>query len=137
MGTRVTTSQASAESRTAGNALGQSWGILNSRAGQEFMSKVRANEHRLSIRPMAQIHDSQYFLVKDDIDVVDYVNEHLVKAVKWQEDPLIKHDTVKLGGDTSLLIPSWADEIDIPNGASKQDIIDICHEEAKKRKEAT
>lgn len=124
-GTSVTPFKAEAEGRTAGNALGQSWCLLNSRAGSEFMNKVRASEHRLSIRPCAQIHDAQYFLVKDDIDVVMYVNEHLVKAVNWQDDPEIYHPDVGLGGDLSLFYPSWAEEAVIPNNASNDDIYEV------------
>lgn len=121
-GTSKTPFQAEAEGRTAGNALGQSWCLLNSRAGSEFMEKVRASKYRLDIRPCAQIHDAQYFLVRDDIDVVLYVNEHLVKAVTWQDDPEIWHDEVKLGGELSLFHPSWSEEAVIPNAANEDDI---------------
>jgi DNA polymerase-1 len=125
-GNRQTPFQAEAEGRTAGNALGQSWCLLNSRAGSEFMGKVRASrEHRLKIRPCAQIHDAQYFLVKDDIDTVMFVNEHLVTAVKWQEHPDIAHDEVKLGGDLSLFYPDWSKEAVIPNEASAEKILEV------------
>uniref|UniRef100_A0AAU6VZW9 DNA polymerase n=1 Tax=Pseudomonas phage Arace01 TaxID=3138526 RepID=A0AAU6VZW9_9VIRU len=127
-GTRQTPFQAEAEGRTAGNALGQSWCLLNSRAGSEFMGKVRASEQRLNIRPCAQIHDAQYFLVKDDIDTVMYCNEHLVKAVQWQDDPEIWHDEVKLGGDLSLFYPDWSKEAVIPNGATADQIYGVIQE---------
>lgn len=123
-GNSKTPYEAEAEGRTAGNALGQSWCLLNNRAGIEFMSKVRKSEYRLSIRPCAHIHDAQYFLIRDDIDVVHYTNTHLVQAVKWQEHPAITHPDVHLGGDLSLFYPSWAKEIELPNGASKEQIIE-------------
>lgn len=121
-GTRHTPYEAEAEARTAGNALGQSWCLLNSRASVEFMRKVRASKYRLKIRPIAHIHDAQYYLIPDDMDVLMFVNEHLVKAVEWQDDPAIAHDTVKLGGEVTIFWPSWAKEIDIPNGASEDQI---------------
>ena len=124
-GTRQTPFQAEAEGRTAGNALGQSWCLLNSRAGSEFMTKVRASEYRLSIRPCAQIHDAQYFLVRDDMSTVMYVNKHLVTAVKWQDHPEIAHDDVKLGGDLSLFYPDWSKEAVIPNEATEDQITEI------------
>ncbi|MNO13142.1 DNA polymerase I, thermostable [compost metagenome] len=117
--------QAEAEGRTAGNALGQSWCLLNSRAGSEFMSKVRKSKHRLDIRPCAQIHDAQYFLVRDDIETVMYCNEHLVKAVYWQDHPDIWHDDVKLGGELSLFYPDWSKEAVIPNHATEEQIGDV------------
>lgn len=123
-GTRATPYEAEAEARTAGNALGQSWCLLNSRASVEFMAKVRASKFRNLIRPIAHIHDAQYYLIPDDIEVLLFVNEHLVKAVQWQDHPAIAHDAVKLGGELSIFWPSWAKEIDLPNEASETVILD-------------
>ena len=124
-GTSKTPQEAEREGRTAGNALGQSYCLLNSRAGVEFNGKVRKSQHRLNIRPSAQIHDAQYFIIKDDISAISYTNEHLVKAVQWQEDPDIAHDEVKLGGELSIFYPTWKTEITIPNYASDQEIFEI------------
>lgn len=117
--------EAEAEGRTAGNALGQSWCLLNSRAGTEFMGKVRDSKYRLDIRPCAQIHDANYALIRDNIETLIYTNEHLVKAVEWQDHPEIAHDQVKLGGELSIFWPSWKNEITIPNGASQAEIFSI------------
>jgi DNA polymerase-1 len=123
-GTSKTPYEAEAEGRTAGNALGQSWCLLNSRAGMEFNGKVRKGKHRLDIRPCAQIHDAQYHLIRDDLEVLKYTNEHLVKAVEWQEHPEIAHDEVKIGGELSIFFPDWSSEIGIPNGATDQQIFE-------------
>lgn len=56
MGTSKTPHEADAERRTAGNALGQSYGLLNTRAGIEFNSKVRNSKYKYDIKPVAQIH---------------------------------------------------------------------------------
>ncbi len=124
-GNSSTPYEAEAEGRTAGNALGQSWCLLNSRASVEFMRIVRAGPYRHVIRPIAHIHDAQYYLIPDDIDIMMYVNKHLVKAVQWQDHPDIAHDLVKLGGELSLFYPNWANEIPIPNGADEEEILDI------------
>lgn len=122
LGTRKTPFEAQAEGRTAGNALGQSWCLLNSRAGVEFNGKVRASPYRLTIRPCAQIHDAQYHIVKDDMDTVMFYNEHVVKAAKWQDHPAIYHDEVKLGGETFICFPNWAHEFSIKNEATEEQI---------------
>lgn len=122
-GNSKTPYEAEAEGRTAGNALGQSWCLLNSRAASEFMGKVRQSKYRLEIRPCAHIHDAQYYLIKDHLDVVAYTNKHLVKAVEWQDHPDIAHDKVKLGGELSIFWPSWGKEIVIPNGADEKEIV--------------
>lgn len=124
-GNSKTPFEAEAEGRTAGNALGQSWCLLNSRAASEFMAGVRNSKYRLDIRPSAHIHDSQYYILKDDSQVVAYTNEHLVKAVEWQDHPDIAHDQVKLGGELSIFYPTWEKEIVIPNGYGEAEIVDV------------
>lgn len=124
-GTCKTPYEAEAEGRTAGNALGQSWCLLNNRAGSEFMRKVRTSEFRLDIRPCIHIHDAQYFMIRDNMDTLQYTNKHLVKAVNWQDHPDIAHPEVGLGGELSLFYPTWANEIEIPNHATPEEVHQI------------
>ena len=124
-GNRRTPYEAEAEGRTAGNALGQSWCLLNSRACSEFMAKVRTSRHRLTIRPCAQIHDAQYYLIQDDLDPLMFTNEHLVKAVNWNDHPDIYQPEVGLGGELSIFYPDWSNEIAVPNDITEQGLIDL------------
>lgn len=124
-GTSKTPQEAEAEGRSAGNALGQSWCLLNNRASAEFMGVVRKSEHRLNVRPCAHIHDAQYMMVRNELVPLMFVNEHLVKAVEWQEHPAIAHPEVKLGGELSVFYPTWNDEVGIPNRASKEKILEV------------
>lgn len=126
-GTCKTPYEAEAEGRTAGNALGQSWCLLNNRAGSEFMRKVRNSEYRLDIRPSIHIHDAQYFMIRDNMDTLQYTNKHLVDAVNWQAHPDIAHPDVGLGGELSLFYPTWADEIVIANYANPSEVISTIH----------
>ena len=132
-GNSKTPYEAEAEGRTAGNALGQSWCLLNSRAWVQFMQEVRKSEFRLVIRPFAQIHDAGYALVKDDIRPLLFMNEHLIDAVKWQDHPDIWHDEVKLGGELGIFYPNWNTEITIPNNATQEDIFGIIEEHLKEK----
>lgn len=127
-GNSKTPYEAEAEGRTAGNALGQGWCLLNSRAWVEFMEKVRDSDQRLNIRPCAQIHDAGYALIRDDMDTVLYMNEHLVSAVNWNDHPDIYHPDVGLGGNLSLFYPTWATEIEIENGATAEEITSTIQE---------
>lgn len=117
--------EAQAEGRTAGNALGQSYGLLNTRAGIEFQEETLKSNQRLNIWPIAHIHDAQYFIIKDDIHTLAFINKHLVKAVRWQELPEIQHDTVKIGGKLGVFYPDWTTEITLdpditePNALAK------------------
>jgi DNA polymerase-1 len=125
LNTGKTPKEAAAEGRTAGNAMGQSYCMLNSRAAAKFMKKVRNSQHRFDIKPCAHIHDAQYYLVRDgSYDSLVYINNHLPKEVAWQNDPEIYHDQVKLSGSCEIYYPNWNHGFDIPNGATVPTIKD-------------
>ena len=125
-GTNSVPYEAAAEGRTAGNALGQSYGLLNNRAAVDFMQKVWASKYRLDIKPVALIHDAIYIVVRDDIEVVEWANRELIKSMQWQELPEIQHPTVKLGAALDIFWPSWAKVTTLPNNADRETIINIC-----------
>ncbi|MCM2973763.1 DNA polymerase [Larsenimonas suaedae] len=124
----TTPHEAEAEGRTAGNALGQSYGLLNNRAANAFMAAVWASPYRLDIKPVALIHDAIYLLIRNDLDVVAFANRELIKAMRWQELPEIQHDTVKLGAALDIFWPSWAEDVTLPNDASTEEIERVCEE---------
>ncbi len=120
--------EAQKESRTAGNALGQSYCMLNNRAAIEFMTRVNNSPYKMDIRLICLIHDAIYLMVRDNIEVVKWVNDNLPDCMSWQNLPDIQHPDVKLSGALDIFYPSWANEIGIPVGATKQEILDICAE---------
>lgn len=122
--------EAAAEGRTAGNAMGQSYGLLNNRAAVAFMKKVWASPYRNDIKPVALIHDAIYIMVRDCPQVVEWANRELINAMRWQELPEIQHPTVKLGAALDIFWPSWANAITLPNDASQEQIMETC-EKAK------
>ena len=128
-----TLKEAEAEGRTAGNALGQSWCLLNCRAANEVMEKIWNSPYATDILPCCQIHDALYFFVKDDLNIITWFNQILIKAMEWQEDPVIAHDEVKLGGDLELFYPDWSHGIEIPNNATKTQIKEILIDEANNK----
>lgn len=125
LGNRYTTSEAKAEMRTAGNAMGQSYGLLNNRAVVEFMKIVWKSKHRLKIMPVALIHDAIYLVIEDNLEVVEFANKHLTKCMEWQDLPEIAHDEVKLGGDLDLFYPHWGHGITLPRAANQDEIYDV------------
>lgn len=127
--------EAKAEARTAGNALGQSYGLLTNRALNELMKQVWDSPYRYSIKPIGLIHDANYLLVKDDIDVLHWVNQRLIEAMRWQELPEIQHDTVKLGAELSVFWPTWKDELTLPNDIEPGEIRRLCLEHKKEQTE--
>lgn len=120
--------EAEAEGRTAGNALGQSYGLLNNRAFNEFMAKVWKSPYRNDIKPIALIHDAIYLLMRDNVEVVEWVNRELVKSMSWQELPELQHDIVKIGAELDLFWPTWANSVGLPVNASQEEIKAKCHQ---------
>ena len=123
LNTSKTPFQATAEARSVGNAVsGQSYGILTNRAVNALMESVWNSEYRQDILPICLIHDAIYLMVRDDIRVIEWVNNHLIKEMQWQELPEIQHDKVKLGAELSIFYPSWANEIVLNNNISQSEI---------------
>jgi DNA polymerase-1 len=118
--------EAQAEGRTAGNALGQSYGLLNNRAAVAFFQKVWASKYRYDIKPVALIHDAIYILIRDDVEVVEWANRELIVAMQWQDLPEIQHPTVKLGAALDIFWPSWANATTLPNNADTTTIVSLC-----------
>lgn len=129
LGTSSTPKEAEAEGRTLGNAIsGQSYGLLNSRAMNVFMEKVRQSKYAADILPMAQIHDAGYYLIRDDAEVMAYANQGITEAMAWQDLPEIQHDQVKLFANLDIFWPDWAHPITLPDTATAQEITSICAE---------
>lgn len=118
--------EAQAEGRTAGNALGQSYGLLNNRACNAFMEAVWNSPYRYDIKPVAMIHDAIYIMVRDDVEVLEFANRELVKAMSWQDLPEIEHDEVKLGAQLDIFYPTWNKAVHLPIGATKEELLATC-----------
>jgi DNA polymerase-1 len=127
--------EAFSEIKTAANALGQSYGLLNSYASNMFMERVWASEYANDILPVAHIHDSQYYMIRNTIGCLKWVNDNLVECMEWCELPAIKHDEVGLGSELEVYWPTWADPIPIPNRISLTDLRKHLDEYQRKAKE--
>ena len=124
---RHTPYEAQAEGRTAGNALGQSYGLLNNRAGIEFQERVLTSEYSETVLPVAQIHDAIYAIVEDCLETVHWVNINLVECMQWQGLKEIFHPDVPLGGDMDIFYPNWSVSITLDNNSTPQKIISKCN----------
>lgn len=78
----------------------------------------------IKVLPIALIHDAIYLLIKDELEVVTWVNQELIKCMQWQELPEIQHDRVKLGAELDVFYKGWHQAITLPNNASAQLIME-------------
>ena len=70
--------------------------------------------------------DAQYFMVRNTLGIMKWVNDELVKCVQWQDLPEIQHPEVKLSGEVDIFYPTWAEKHTIPNHASYQELVEKC-----------
>lgn len=126
LGLACTPKEVAAEGRTAGNAMGQSYGLLNNRAAAAFMKRVHASPFRYDIKPVALIHDAIYLLIKNDPVVVEFANRVLIEEMSWQELPELHHDKVKIGAALDLFYPNWATPVTLPVNADIPTIKAVC-----------
>lgn len=123
--------EAAAEGRTVGNALGQSYGLLNNRAAVDFMGKVWKSKYRNDIKIVALVHDAIYLMIRDDIEVVEFANNELIRSMEWQELPEIQHDQVKIGAALDLFYPNWSSPVTLDNYCSQDKIRELVSEHLK------
>lgn len=128
LNTSKTPYMATAEARSVANAIsGQSYCMLTNRAINAFMERVWASKYRYSVLPVCLIHDAIYLMIKNDTELVKWVNDNLIDCMAWQELEEIKHDKIHLSSELSIFYPTWANEITLKNNISLQDIVDTCH----------
>lgn len=92
------------------------------RALIEFRGLVDESPYRESIRLINNIHDAGYILVKNDAEVIKWVNDNFIKCMLWQEDPLLKSDDVKMGAELDVG-KSWDKPYTLKNEASLEEVI--------------
>ena len=126
LNTSKTPNIVSAESRSVGNSMFQSYCQLTNRAVNEFMQRVWDSEYKYSILPVCLIHDAIYLMIKNDVSIVKWVNDNLIECMQWQELPEIQHDGVKLEAELDIFYPDWSNSITLPNGISEENILDKC-----------
>ena len=117
--------KASAEARTAGNALGQGWGLLNDRAMNAVLRRAKEAGYQYDILPVAKIHDATYYLVRNKAHIVAWLNNTIVEEAKWQNHPVIEHPEVGLSANMDIFYPTWADPIGLPDKINSLELIKL------------
>ena len=125
MGTSVTPSVAAAEARSAGNALTQSYCVLTDRAAIEFQERLIKSPYSLDVLPVAMIHDAIYLVIRNDVEVVEWVNNNLIECMSWNDLPILQQDEIPLGGNLDLFEGGWHQKLELPNKVSQAEILKL------------
>ena len=118
--------KAAAEGRTAGNMLGQSYGMLNSRAANEFRERIWASEYKYDVLLCGQIHDAIYLIWRNTAGITKWVNDNIIDCMKWNGLVELQHPTVKVGAELDIFYPDWSKATTLKNGISTKAIIKLC-----------
>lgn len=136
LGMRQTPYQAEADARSVGNAIGgQSYCMLNNKSSFMFMDRVNASEYRNDIIPVSWIHDAQYYMVRNDISLMKWMNDNLIECMEWQDLPELQHPDIKLGAEMDIHFPSWDHALTVPNGVDEDQLIQLVKDYLLKLKE--
>lgn len=84
------TGVASSEGRSVNNATTQSYGMLTNKASIMFLEKLKKSAYKLDIKMINQVHDCIYFIVRDDPEVIQWLNTELIHAMSWKDDPALE-----------------------------------------------
>lgn len=113
---------ASSEARSSSNAVTQSWGMITSRAMNAMQQSIEADGMTNQVRIINQIHDCNYFLIRDNVEAVSYANALVTKEMsEWH---FIPGHAIGLPSELDIG-PTWADQHTLKNDATKEDIQSI------------
>ena len=110
----------------------QSYGLLNSVTLNKVLAKVRELGKELDVRPVASIHDANYFYIRNDIEVLHWFNALYIEMLEDYDLPELQHPVVKLTGDLELYSPTWAHSSSIPVYDDIADTLAACKRHTEK-----
>jgi DNA polymerase-1 len=121
---RITPSKVKAEFRSGNNAITQSYGMLTTIAGYRFQDKLFNSKYRYDVLLINQIHDAIYLLIRNDPEVIEWVNKTLIETMCIMDEPRLINAQVRLESELEVGT-SWQEEITLKNNISKEEIKEI------------
>ena len=116
---------AAKEFLSANNAMSQSHSLMTTVSATEFRKRVEESDYRNDIFVVNFIHDAIYLIVRDDAEIVQWVNTHLI-------DCMVKSGDDQIRGNTEVPIlanlevgKSWGDMVELPEDSSIEHIIEV------------
>jgi DNA polymerase-1 len=118
LGCVIHTSEPDKEIRSYNNALFQFWSILTLLTINKLHTLIDENNLSEDVFVIATIYDSIYLHIKDDLEVIKWVNDTITELMSKD---FIENQTVPLTAGAEIGY-SWFDSIPISNTASLDDI---------------
>jgi len=124
LGCRLYTSDVDKEVRSIFNANSQFWSILTLLTINKMHSLIDAVGYEDDIKCIATIYDSIYFTVKEDTEIIKWLNDNLIEVMctDYLVDQRVPNEA------NSELGMNWSDLVEVPNNATEEEIEKILKE---------
>jgi len=131
---KITPSSVKAEFRSGNNAVTQSHGLMTTNAGVMFKKRLDNSPYRNQVLLINFIHDAIYLLIKEDAEVIEWVNNNLI-------DCMVKSGDYQVNGNSEVPIlanleigKSWDKQHELPVNCSITEINQILKEKVNESK---
>ncbi|MDC0644058.1 DNA polymerase [Crocinitomicaceae bacterium] len=123
--------------RTLGNAIGQSYGQLNTDAGYKFLMRVYEAGLQHKVHLIGLIHDALYVHWETSNELTAWVNKNLTECMADVHEHKELNHVIKLSADLDLFVESWATPHTLPHNLLPEDVPTELqkYEDKKKSKE--
>lgn len=74
-------------------------------------------------------------MVRNNPEIVLWLNQVTTEEAKWQDDPVISHPQVGLEGQLDLFFPDWATPLTLPESLPESELIDLVQKHVEKLNE--
>jgi len=98
--------------------------MLINRTAIEVINKLINSDYYDKIYPINTIHDAIYFICQDDPEVIKWLNDNLIEAMRWNDHPAIKSDDVPMEANLDIG-KTWSKQFTLNNNASIEEINEV------------
>lgn len=121
LGFRLYSDNPNQEIRTLNNASFQFWSILAILTINKLHQLIDEKKYENDIQVTATIHDSIYFIIRDDVEIIKWLNDVLVPVMTVD---YIENQTVPNSAELEIG-PDWAEVYPIRNNATEEEIKEV------------
>lgn len=121
LGFNIKTDKAESDQRTLNNACSQFWSILTAVAINEIHLRIDEADLQEEIQVTSSIYDSIYFIIKDDPQIIKWLNDNIVPIMEqdYMIDQTIPNEArLELG-------PNWANLTELTEHADIEEISSV------------
>ena len=108
--------------RTLGNAIGQSYGQLNTDAAYKFLMRVYEAGLQHKVHLIGLIHDALYVHWETSNELTAWVNKNLTECMADVHEHKELNHVIKLSADLDLFVESWATPHTLPHNLLPEDV---------------